>query len=613
MAQQAIPEASTSTSPELSPARYVDFPCVQPDATDKEGKLVLNRYSTFLTREHDFPGAKVGDKNLAMLYAAGVPDEAAMKNSPHVGIASYALMRAEVLDLSKAVKTAVQKKGFLPWQYSTVGVSDGIAQGHEGMRFSLQSRELIADNIETITCSQAHDACIAIPGCDKNMPGCVMAIARHNRPSVVIYGGTVQRGCSKLLRRPIDINTCYEAQGAYLFGALASWDKDGKASPEDILSDIERHAVPGPGACGGMYTANSMATIIETLGLSLPGSSSSPAASPSKMKECEKAAEAIEICMERNIRPRDLLTKESFENALVVSMAVGGSTNTVLHMLAMAKTAGVPLTLADFQRVSQKTPRISNLLPSGKYSMEDLHKIGGIPSVLKLLIAGGLVNGKLMTVTGKTMEENVSSWPSLPLDQDIIRPLSDPVKQTSHITILYGNVAPGGAVAKITGKEGVRFTGKARVFERESGLVAALNKGDLPKTENLVLVVRYEGPKGGPGMPEQLKASATLIGANFRNIALITDGRYSGASHGFIVGHIVPEAAVGGPIAVVEDGDEITIDAEAGSISMNVSDAVIRHRLEAWRPPRRTVTRGTLAKYAALVGSASDGAVTDLF
>lgn len=483
-----------------------------------------------------------------------------------------------------------------------------------GMRFSLQSRELIADCIETVTCAQAHDACVAIPGCDKNMPGCVMAIARHNRPSVVVYGGTQQSGFSKILKSPININTCYEAKGAYLFNSLQDWDKDRQHTPDEILSDIEKNAVPGPGACGGMYTANSLATVIETLGLSIPGSSSTPAASPSKMRECAKIGDIIQTCLEKNIRPSDLLTKKSFENALTITMAVGGSTNTVLHTLAMARTAGVVLTLDDFQQVSKKTPFIADLAPSGKHTMEDLYKIGGIPSVMKLLIAAGLLDGSTPTITGKSLLENVATWPSLPQGQEIIRSLDNPIKATGHLEILYGNLAPGGAVAKLTGKEGLRFTGKAKIFNKERQLIKALDRGDIGHEENVVCVVRYEGPKGGPGMPEQLNASATLMGANFTNVALITDGRYSGASHGFIVGHIVPEAAVGGPIAVVRDGDTITIDAETHEVSMpNVSNEEIQERLKAWKPPKQHVTKGTLAKYARLVGNASEGAVTDIF
>jgi len=444
------------------------------------------------------------------------------------------------------------------------------------------------------------------------MPGVIMAFARHNRPSIMVYGGTIKVGYSKLLRKPINISTCYEALGAYNYDSLSNPD-DPSQTKDDILLDIEQNACPGAGACGGMYTANTMSTAIEAMGFSLPGSSSTPATEPAKMRECAKAAEYIKICMERNIRPRDLLTKKSFHNALVMMMALGGSTNGVLHMLAMAGTAGVPLTLDDIQLVSNKIPFIADLAPSGRYYMADLYEIGGTPSVMKLLVAAGLLDGTIPTVTGKTLAENISSHPSLPQDQVIIRPLSNPIKKTGHLEILRGNLAPGGAVAKITGKEGLQFTGRAMVFDKESHLDQALVKGAIPHGDNLVLVVRYEGPKGGPGMPEQLKASAALMGAKLTNVALITDGRYSGASHGFIVGHIVPEAAVGGPIAVVQDGDQITIDAESNTLSMDVSDEEIARRLKHWERPRMVVTRGTLAKYSYLVGDASHGAMTDLF
>lgn len=484
-----------------------------------------------------------------------------------------------------------------------------------GMRFSLQSREIIADSIETVTCAQHHDACITIPGCDKNMPGVVMAVARHNRPSIMIYGGTIAVGYSNVLRKPINISTCYEAFGAYAYNTLAQPDDGGDTTKtkDEIMEDIERHACPGAGACGGMYTANTMASAIESMGLTLPGSSSTPATSPAKMRECHKAADAIRTCMENNIKPRDLLTKRSFENAMIMTMVLGGSTNGVLHFLAMAASAGVPLDLDDIQRVSDKTPFLADLAPSGRYYMADLYEIGGVPSVQKLLVAAGLLDGGIPTVTGKTLAENIASFPSLSQDQVIIRPLSNPIKATGHIQILRGNLAPGGAVAKITGKEGTQFTGRALVFNKETELDAALSRGAILPEQNLVLIVRYEGPKGGPGMPEQLKASAALMGAKLTNVALVTDGRYSGASHGFIVGHVVPEAAVGGPIAVVRDGDIVTIDAVTNELKMDVSDAEIAVRMKDWRPPPKTVTRGTLAKYAHLVGDASHGAITDAF
>ncbi|KAH8646321.1 dihydroxy-acid dehydratase [Xylariales sp. PMI_506] len=589
---------------------YVQFPHKASNAV-RDGKPVLNRYSSHITHEHDYPPAK------AMLYAAGVPDEKAMQESPHVGIATIWWegnpCNMHLLDLGKTIKQSVEKQDFLAWQYNTIGVSDGITMGHEGMRFSLQSREIIADSIETVTCAQVHDACVAVPGCDKNMPGCVMGIARHNRPSVIVYGGTQHAGFSRTLGRAIDMNTPSEARGAYVLGTLQSWAKDGQFTAEEIITDIEKNTVPGPGACGGMYTANSLAVVIETLGLSIPGSSSTPASSPSKMRECNRTGEIVRICLERNIRPKDLLTKQSFDNALTMIMALGGSTNAVLHTLAMAKTAGVDLTLDDIQRVSDKTPFIANMAPSGKYTMADLYDIGGTPSVMKLLIAAGMIDGSTLTVTGKTLAENVADWPSLPQDQDIIRSIDNPIKATGHLVILRGNIAPGGAVAKITGKQALSFTGRARVFDKEHELCTALDEGQIPRDEATVLVVRYEGPKGGPGMPEQLRASGALIGGGYTNVALITDGRYSGASHGFIVGHIVPEAAVGGPIAVVRDGDIIRIDAETREIHMpEVSDEEIQERLKSWKP-RKLIAKGTLAKYVRLVSSASEGAVTDLF
>ncbi|KAL3423243.1 dihydroxy-acid dehydratase [Phlyctema vagabunda] len=503
----------------------------------------------------------------------------------------------------------------LGWQYGTIGVSDGQTMGSDGMRFSLQTREIIADSIETLTCAQRHDANISIPGCDKNMPGVIMAAARHNRPFVMIYGGTIKKGYSKLLGKDINISTCYEAQGAFAYDKLHAAVNPGAPgrTPSDVMDDLEQHACPGAGACGGMYTANTMSTAIEAMGLCLPGSSSTPAESPAKMRECAKAAEAIRTCMEKNIRPRDLLTMESFENALVLTMALGGSTNAVLHFLAMAGSADLPLTIDDVQRVSNKIPFLADLAPSGKYFMEDLYEIGGTPSVLKLLVAAGLINGNIPTVTGKTLAQNIEPYPSLPQDQVIIRPISNPIKKTGHLQILRGNLSPGGAVAKITGKEGLSFTGKARVFNKEHALNTALLAGEIPHGENLVLIVRYEGPKGGPGMPEQLRASAAIMGAGLTNVALVTDGRYSGASHGFIVGHVVPEAAVGGPIAVVRDGDMVTISAKTNTLSMDVSDEEIAERIKTWKAPVSITNRGVLAKYARLVGDASHGAMTDLF
>jgi dihydroxy-acid dehydratase len=484
------------------------------------------------------------------------------------------------------------------------------------MRFSLQTREIIADSIETVTCAQHHDANISIPGCDKNMPGVVMAAARHNRPFIMIYGGTIMKGRSTLLDDFVNISTCYEASGAYIYGRLHAKCNPGAPgrTPSDVLEDIERHSCPGAGACGGMYTANTMATAIEAMGLTLPGSSSYPALSPEKARECERAADAIKVAMEKDIRPRKLMTRAAFENALVLTMILGGSTNGVLHFLAMANTADVPLSLDDIDRTSNRIPYLADLAPSGKYYMEDLYKVGGTPAVLKMLIAAGLLDGTIPTVTGKTLAENVQDWPSLDPGQKIIRALNDPIKATGHIRVLKGNLAPGGAVAKITGKEGLSFTGKARVFDKEHELDSALASSSITRDDgNLVLIVRYEGPRGGPGMPEQLRASAAIMGAGLENLALVTDGRYSGASRGFIVGHVVPEAAVGGPIALVRDGDTITIDAVTNRIDMvDVDEAELLRRKEAWKAPKPHVTRGVLAKYARLVGDASHGAITDL-
>ncbi|OBR13110.1 dihydroxy-acid dehydratase [Colletotrichum higginsianum IMI 349063] len=580
----------------------------------------LNRWSHTITREHDFPGAQ------AMLYGAGVPNKEMMKKAPHVGIATVwwegnpckyvnLLSSWTILDFGKIVKKAVEKQGMLGWQFNTVGVSDAITMGGEGMRFSLQTREIIADSIESVTCAQHHDANISIPGCDKNMPGTIMAAARHNRPFIMIYGGTIMKGHSDLLEKPINISTCYEARGAFTYDRLHAKSNPGAEgrTPSDVLDDIEQHACPGAGACGGMYTANTMATAIEAMGLSLPGSSSYPALSPEKARECERAAEAIKIVMEKGLRPRDLMTRAAFENALVLTMILGGSTNGVLHFLAMANTADVPLTIDDVDRTSNRIPFLADLAPSGKYYMEDLYRVGGTPSVLKMLVAAGLIDGSVMTVTGRTLAENVADWPSLDPNQKIIRPLSNPIKETGHIRILRGNLAPEGAVAKITGKEGLSFTGTARVFDKEHELDVALSAGSIRREDgNLVLIVRYEGPKGGPGMPEQLRASAAIMGAGLDNVALVTDGRYSGASHGFIVGHVCPEAAVGGPLALVRDGDTVTINAETNRIdAVDVDEAEFERRRRDWKAPLPHVRRGVLGKYARLVGDASHGAVTD--
>ncbi|KAK6338759.1 hypothetical protein TWF696_009569 [Orbilia brochopaga] len=585
-------------------SKFIKFKEIPHGSKREDGSLILNRWSATITNDPEYAASQ------AMLYAAGVKNEDDMRLKPHIGISPVwwegNSCNTHLLDLGRAVKEGVEKQGFIGWLYSPNGISDAITMGNEGMRYSLPSRDLIADSIESATCGQMHDGNISIPGCDKNMPGCIMAMARHNRPSLMVYGGTIMPG-KKTARFPkgSNVSSCFEVLGAYHYGS----------AKKEELDDVTRHACPGPGACPGMFTANTMATAIEVMGLTMPGSSSIPAIEPAKMRECHAAAACLRVCMEKNIRPRDLITKRSFENALVMTMVLGGSTNAALHFLAMAHAADIPdFSLKDFQRVSDKTPYLANLKPSGAYYMSDLYDIGGTPAVTKLLIHAGLMDGDIMTVTGKTLKENVANAATIDFtSQDVLRPLENPLKSTGHLRVLFGNLAPGGAVAKITGKEGTQFKGKARVFESEEQCTHALNSGKLNPDEPTVLVVRYEGPKGGPGMPEQLKSSGALIGAGLKQVALITDGRYSGASHGFIVGHIVPEAQTGGPIAIVKDGDVITIDSEHNTISMDVSDEEIKERLSKWKAPPLKVNRGHLAKYARLVSDASRGAVLDAF
>uniref|UniRef100_A0A060T5B5 dihydroxy-acid dehydratase n=1 Tax=Blastobotrys adeninivorans TaxID=409370 RepID=A0A060T5B5_BLAAD len=562
----------------------------------------LKRFSHTITSSREYPGAE------AMLYGAGIKSEEDMYNKPHVGVSPIWWegnpCNNHLLELAKVVKQGVEKEDMIAWQYSAIGVSDTIAMGNEGMRFSLQSREIIADSIETVTCAQWHDANISIPGCDKNMPGTLMAMARFNRPSIMIYGGTIKPGYSTSLESPILVSHCFE-----LHGALNEGQTD-----RATLDEVIRHACPGSGACGGQYTANTMATAAEAMGMSLPGSSSIPAKSPAKMRECLSAGKYLKVLMEKDIKPRDIMTRKAFENAIVMTMALGGSTNACLHLVAIAHCAEVELSLDDFQTISNKVPYIADLKPSGKYVMEDLYNIGGVPAVMKLLHAAGYLDGSIMTVTGKTLAENLKHAPSLPQDQVIIHPLDKPLKAQGHIRVLYGNVAPKGAVAKITGKEGNSFTGVARVFDSEEDALRAINNHEIKEGQNTVLVIRYEGPKGGPGMPEMLKVSSMLMGTQLgKCTAIITDGRYSGASHGFIIGHICPEAQEGGPIAVINNGDSITIDAVNNTINVHLPDHELTTRLQNWTAPPLKVKRGTLAKYAALVSDASHGCVTDLF
>jgi dihydroxy-acid dehydratase len=470
--------------------------------------------------------------------------------------------------------------------------------GTDGMSYSLPSRDLIADSIETVMGAQWYDGLITVPGCDKNMPGSVIAMARLNRPALMVYGGTIRAGSA--LGKPRDIISAFQSYGEYLAGTIT----------DEQRLEIVRHSCPGAGACGGMYTANTMAVAIEALGLSLPYSSSLPAEDPGKADECRRAGAAVRVLLERDLKPLDILTRRSFENALTLIMSVGGSTNAVLHLLAIAKAAGVPLALADFQRASDRVPLLADLKPSGKYVQEDLHAVGGTPAVMKYLLGRGYLHGDCMTVTGKTLEENLSDVPPLASGQTIIQPIENPILPRGHIRILTGNLAPHGSVAKITGKEGERFTGTAKVYDSEEAMLAGLEQGEIAKGH--VIVIRYEGPKGGPGMPEMLTPTSAIMGAGLgSDVALLTDGRFSGGSHGFIIGHITPEAQDGGPIALVRDGDHIVIDAVACELRLDVSESDLAARRQAWKNPPPKATSGVLGKYVRLVKSASEGCVTD--
>ncbi|KAI1151243.1 dihydroxy-acid/6-phosphogluconate dehydratase [Nemania diffusa] len=556
----------------------------------------LNKISRTITQP------KSQGASQAMLYATGLEREDMSK--AQVGISSVWWegnpCNMHLLDLSAVVKKSVAKAGLVPYRFNTIGVSDGISMGTTGMRYSLQSREIIADSIETVMQGQWYDANISLPGCDKNMPGVLIAMGRVNRPSIMVYGGTIKPGCTKE-GQTIDMVSAFQAYGQYISGEIN----------EEQRFDIIRHACNGSGACGGMYTANTMASAAETLGMTLPGSSSSPAESKAKLEECTNIGEAIKNIMREDIKPKDILTREAFEEAMVVVNILGGSTNAVLHLIAIADAVGIKLTVDDFQAVSDRTPFLADLKPSGKYVFEDMYKIGGTPSLLKFLIGEGIISGNGITVTGKTMKQNVESWPSFPKDQAVIRPFSNPIKPTGHIQILRGSLAPGGSVGKITGKEGLVFTGKAKCYDQENDFIEALERGEIKKGEKTVVVIRYEGPKGGPGMPEMLKPSSAIMGAGLGNdVALLTDGRFSGGSHGFLIGHIVPEAALGGPIGLLRDGDTITVDAEKRVIDCDVSDAEMARRKSEWAPPPPRYARGTLTKYAKLVSDASHGCVT---
>ena len=554
----------------------------------------LNKYSSQLTQKRSQAGSQ------AMLYGIGLTDEDMKK--PQVGIASMGWegnnCNMHLNDLAKVVKQGVQEAGLVGLIFHTIGVSDGMSMGTEGMKSSLPSREIIADSIEAVMRAQWYDANISLPGCDKNLPGSVIAMGRLNRPSIMIYGGTIRAG--HLNGKSLDIVSAFECYGQFIAGKVS----------EKELSEVLHHACPGQGACGGMYTANTMASAIESLGMSLPYSSSTPATSEEKIRECRNAGSAILNLLEKDIKPRDIMTRKAFLNAIVVTIALGGSTNAVLHLIAMAKSVGVKLTIDDFQTISNRVPFIADLKPSGKYVMEDVQAIGGVPGLQKMLLKEKLLDGNCLTVTGKTLGENLEGLPGLKEGQKIIFPLSNPIKKTGHIQILYGNLAKEGAVAKITGKEGLRFSGPAKVFNSEEETLGALEKNKIKPGD--VVVIRYEGPKGGPGMREMLTVTSAIMGAGLgKSVALITDGRFSGGTHGFVVGHITPEAQVGGVLAVVKNGDVITINGEKNTITLNVPKKTVAQRLKKWKAPPLKAKSGMLYKYIRNVSSASEGCVTD--
>jgi dihydroxy-acid dehydratase len=554
----------------------------------------LNRHSARITQPRSQGGSQ------AMLMATGLTAEDLAK--PQVGIASMWFdgnpCNMHLDRLAAAAREGVRAAGMVGMRFNTIGVSDGISMGTPGMRFSLPSRDLIADSIETVMNAQWYDGLIAIPGCDKNMPGCLIAMARLDRPALMVYGGTIRPGHYE--GQAIDIVSAFQCYGEYVAGRIDDSRRAG----------IVAHACPGAGACGGMYTANTMATAIEALGMALPDSGSIPAEDPAKLDECRRAAAAIRLLLEKNITPRQIMTRRAFENAIVTVMTLGGSTNAVLHLIAMARAVGVKLEPADFQAIARRVPYLADLKPSGRFVQEDLHTAGGTSGFMKYLLDNGLLHGDCLTITGRTLAENLADSPGLKPGQQIVRPIDNPIKATGHISILHGNLAPGSAVAKITGKEGARFRGPARVFDSEEAMLATLERGGIQRGD--VVIIRYEGPKGGPGMPEMLTPTSALVGAGLAaDVALITDGRFSGGSHGFIVGHVVPEAQEGGPIALVRDGDMVVIDANAATIDMEVADDEVRRRRDAWRAPPPKATRGILAKYIRCVAPASSGCVTD--
>ena len=564
----------------------------------------LNKYSSQITQKKSQGGSQ------AMLYATGLTR--ADMDKAQVGIASVWYegnpCNMHLNDLAAETKKGVTEAGCVGMRFNTIGVSDGISMGTDGMSYSLQSRDLIADSIETLMGAQWYDGLIALPGCDKNMPGVVMAMGRLNRPALMIYGGTIKPGCATIQgeERKLDIISAFQSYGEFLTDSLSDTERQ----------EIVEHACPGAGACGGMYTANTMASAIECMGLSLPYSSCTPAEDPDKHAECIHAGHAVRALLEADLKPRDIVTKQSFLNAIRLAIVTGGSTNLVLHLLAIARAYDIDLNIDEFQHISNETPLLCDLKPSGRYVMEELHDIGGTPAMMKLLLDADLIDGDQMTVTGKTIAENLADIKGLPPygtgegQQDIVRPFNDPIKPTGHLQILRGNLAPEGSVGKITGKEGEVFKGAANVFDCEEDMLAALEQDKIEKGN--VIIIRYEGPKGGPGMPEMLTPTSALAGAGLvQDVALITDGRFSGGSHGFLIGHVVPEAIEGGPIALVQTGDQVTIDSQKGEINMDVSAEELEKRRAAWTQPPYKANRGTLYKYIKNVKTASEGCVTD--
>ncbi len=556
----------------------------------------LNKYSKTVTQDPTQPAAQ------AMLHAIGLTSEDFYK--PIVGIASTGYegnpCNMHLNDLAKLVKQGTKEADVIGLIFNTIGVSDGISMGTPGMRYSLPSRDIIADSMETVVQAMSYDGLITVVGCDKNMPGALMAMIRLDRPSILVYGGTIESGCHN--GKKLDVVSAFEAWGSKVAGTMT----------ETEFKSIVKKACPGAGACGGMYTANTMASAIEALGMALPYNSSNPATGEEKKLESIKAGEAMRLLLEKDIKPSDIITRKSLENAIRLVTILGGSTNAVLHFLAIARAAQIDFTLEDFQKISDTTPFLADLKPSGKYLMEDVHAVGGIPAVMKYLLKKGMLHGDCLTVTGKTLAENLLEVDDLSEGQDVIRPIEKPIKISGHLRMLYGNLATEGSVAKITGKEGLKFSGKAKVFEGEYDANDGIRDGKVEKGD--VIVIRYEGPKGGPGMPEMLKPTAAIMGAGLgKDVAFITDGRFSGGTHGFVVGHITPEAQEGGTIAFVQDGDIITIDAETNSIALEVSEEELQQRRQNWVAPKLKVERGVLYKYAKTVSSASKGCVTDEF